>query len=198
MENLEKIFIFLKEAEKLKSAFRYNKSSSGRNESSADHSWRLALMVPIFIKELKLDLDVKKCIEIALVHDLPEALTGDIDAIKISEGKVLKQEKEKLELEAMDKLKQILPKETGNYIYNLWQEYQIASTGEGRFVKGLDKTETLNQLADVGYRTYDKPKFIAEYAEKAIKNFPELAGPLTDVKERLKKEFEKGGFLWET
>ena len=41
--NLEKIFNFLHKIENLKSTYRYNKTSTGEKESSADHSWRLAL-----------------------------------------------------------------------------------------------------------------------------------------------------------
>jgi len=91
--NLEKVFDFLKQIEKLKSTLRYNKTTGGRNESTADHSWRLALMVPIVADELKINADVKRSMKIALVHDLAEAITGDIDAIKISTGEVLKEQK---------------------------------------------------------------------------------------------------------
>jgi len=115
--NIDKIFSFLKKAEKLKSTLRYNKNTSGRNESTADHSWRLALMVPIITKELKMDVDINKSIQIALVHDLAEAITGDIDAIEIAEGRVSKEQKKEGELKAMEQFKQLLPIEDGNNIY---------------------------------------------------------------------------------
>ena len=70
--NLEKIFDFLKAIEKLKSTLRYSKTSSGRQESSAEHSWRLALLVPIIAKEYNLDINAEQCIKLALVHDLPK------------------------------------------------------------------------------------------------------------------------------
>ncbi len=196
--NLEKIFDFLKQIEKLKSTPRYNKTTGGRNESTADHSWRLALMVPVITGELKMDIDIEKSMKIALVHDLAEAITGDIDAIKIATGEILREEKKKQELGAMNKIRNMLPEKMGEEVYNLWQEYEVALTKEGRFVKGLDKAETLTQLVEAGYATYDKPDFIADYTEDAIKNFPELKILLLMIKDKLKEEFIKGGFVWKS
>lgn len=195
-DNLEKIFDFLKQIEKLKSTLRYNKTTGGRNESTADHSWRLALMVPVIAGELEVDIDIEKSMKIALVHDLAESITGDIDAIKISTGEVSKDEKKKQELEAMDKIKNLLPDKMGKDVYGLWQEYETVSTKEGKFVKGLDKAETLTQLVEAGYATYDKPDFIADYTEDAIKKFPEIKTLLLAIRERLKAEFVRGGFVW--
>ena len=188
-DNLEKIFNFLRQIEKLKSTLRYNKTTAGRNESTADHSWRLALMVPIIAKELSIDIDIEKSMKIALVHDLAEAITGDIDAIKISTGEFLREEKKKQELSAMGKIRNMLPEKIGEDIYDLWQEYEEVSTNEGKFVRGLDKAETLTQLIEAGYTTYDKPDFIADYAEDAIKNFPEIKTILLVIKKGLKIKF---------
>lgn len=195
-DNLENIFNFLKEAEKLKSALRYNTTTGGRKESAADHSWRLAVMVFVMADELKLKINTERAIKIALMHDLAEAITGDIDAIRIAEGKFSKEEKHRLETEAIEKIKNTLPDELGKEIYDLWNEYENCSTKEGEFVKGVDKLETLTQLAESGYKTYDKPDFIAEYANKAIKEFPVIKDFLLAVKEKLKDEFVKGKFSW--
>lgn len=190
--NLEKIFLFLHKIENLKSTLRYNTTTSGRKESTADHSRRLALMTFIIIDELKLDIDVNKSIKIALVHDLAESLTGDIDAIKIAEGTFSKEEKERQEIEAIMNLKETLPEVIGNEISDLWHEYNNCETKEAKFIKALDKIETLTQLAEIGYKMYDKPEFIANYANKAVKNFPELVDMLNIVKRKLKNEFDKG------
>lgn len=149
-------------------------------------------MTFIIIDELKLDIDVNKSIKIALVHDLAESLTGDIDAIKIAEGTFSKEEKEKQEIEAIMNLKETLPEIIGNEILDLWHEYNNCETKEAKFIKALDKIETLTQLAEIGYKMYDKPEFIANYANKAVKNFPELVDMLKIVKRKLKNEFDKG------
>lgn len=196
MENLEKIFDFLHKVENLKSTLRYNTTTSGRKESSAEHSWRLALMIPLIADELELEINVNKAIKIALTHDLAEAITGDIDALLIMEGKVSKEEKEKLEIDAMTDLQKTLPEKIGKEIADLWHEYNDCETKEAQFVKALDKIETLTQLAESGYKIYDKPEFIAKYADKSVKSFPELFDTLKVVKKKLKAEFKKGKFEW--
>ncbi len=195
-QNLEKIFNFLHKIENLKSTLRYNKTTSGRTESSADHSWRLALMVFIIADELKLDIDANRSVKIALVHDLAEALVGDIDAISIAEGKVSEGEKEKQEIKAIVNLKKTLPETIGKEILDLWNEYNDSKTREAKFVKALDKIETLTQLAESGYETYDKPEFIPNYANKSVESFPELSNMLKIVKRKIKAEFKKGNIEW--
>ena len=54
----------------------------------------------------------------------------------------------------------------------------------------------MTQLVDVGYRTYDKPEFIANYADNAVAEFPALREMLNIIKQKLKKEFEKGDIPW--
>lgn len=196
LENLEKIFDFLQVVEKLKSTFRYNKTTSGRQESSAEHSWRLALMIFVLADELNLEIDASRAVKIALVHDLAEALTGDIDAILIAEGKVSKEEKEKQEVVAIEALQKTLPELIGTKITDLQNEYNENKTREAKFVKALDKIETLTQLVESGYETYDKPEFIPNYADKAVREFPELIDTLKIVKRKLRAEFEKGNILW--
>lgn len=195
-KNLEKIFGFLHVVENLKSTLRYNYTKSGRKESSAEHSWRLALMLFILAKELDFDINIEKSMKLAIVHDLPEAITGDIDAVLMAEGKATKKEKQEKELRAMNKIKNMLPEETGEEIYNLWREYEDCLTKEAKYVKAVDKLETLTQLIDAGYKTYDKPEFIANYADEAVKEFPELNKVLKIIKRKLKEEFNKGGILW--
>ena len=194
--DLEKFFAFFREAEKLKSVLRRSFMTSGRQESSAEHSWRLALMVFIFAGELSLDINISRAMKIAIVHDLPETIAGDVDTVDIHDGKITKEEKNKRENEAMEKLKEILPQEIGEDIYGLWDEYENAATKEARYVKALDKIECLTQLVEAGYKIYDRPELIAPYADEAVKNFPELLPALRIVKRKLKEEFIKGGFQW--
>lgn len=194
--NLKKIFNFLHKIEKLKSALRYNRTTSGRRESVAEHSWRLALVTFVIADELKLDIDVNRSIKIALVHDLAEALTGDIDSILIAEGKVSEEEKERQEIEAIMNLQKTLPKVVGKKISDLWHEFNECKTREAKFVTALDKIETLAQLVESGYKLYAKPEFLAKYANKSVKAFPELLDTLKIVKRKLKLEFAKGNIEW--
>ena len=64
-------------AEKLKCNTRHSDTSSGRRESVAEHSWRLALMAMLLEDEFS-DVNISKVIKMCLIHDLGEAFTGDI------------------------------------------------------------------------------------------------------------------------
>jgi putative hydrolase of HD superfamily len=139
---------------------------------------------------------VCRAMKIAAVHDIAEAITGDIDFLEIYDGKIEKIGKQKIEKEAVEKLKNFLSPEIGKEIFDLWYEYEKSETKEAKFIKALDKIETLTQLAEAGYKTYDRPEIIANYADDAVKNFPELLPVLKFVKRKLKEEFVKAGFEW--
>ncbi|WP_332843232.1 HD domain-containing protein [Paraclostridium sp. AKS73] len=66
-------------AEKLKCNTRHSWTSSGRHESVAEHSWRIALMALLMRDEFP-SIDMDKVIRMCLIHDLGEAFTGDIPA----------------------------------------------------------------------------------------------------------------------
>ncbi|MFA6097775.1 MAG: HD domain-containing protein [Candidatus Paceibacterota bacterium] len=191
-----KLFRFLDKIENLKSTLRYVSLKSGRKESSAEHSWRLSLMAFLAAEELKLDIDTDRAVKIALVHDIAESITGDIDAIKIKNGEITKESKNKLEARAMENLRNLAPKKTGSHVYGLWEEYESGKTKEAKYIKALDKLETLLQLSETGHKIYDDPEFMVHYADKAISNFPELKNMLIEIKKNLKREFKKGNILW--
>ena len=67
----------LRVAEKLKCNTRHSYTSTGRHESVAEHSWRIALMAMLLTPEFP-EADMNKVIRMCLIHDLGEAFTGDI------------------------------------------------------------------------------------------------------------------------
>ena len=79
MKNVQSILTFVEEAERLKTVLRTAWLSDGQRESTAAHSWRLALFAGILLDEFP-ELDGKKVLMLALVHDLGELYDGDISA----------------------------------------------------------------------------------------------------------------------
>ncbi len=191
---MEKIVNFLAISGKLKFTYRYSEVSKIPKESSAAHSWQLSLMVFLIADELNLDINMEKALKIAIIHDIAEALIGDVDMILIKDKKVTKEEKYQLEANAINKFKNFFPK--SRKIKDLWQEYQENKTREARFVRALDKIEALTFLAELGYKFYDRPEFIPMYADDFVKVFPELIPFLKIVKLRLKEEFKRGNIPW--
>lgn len=131
---------FLKEAEKLKNVMRFSHTSNGRQESTAEHSWRLCVMAMIFADQFE-QIDLEKTLKMCLIHDLAEAIHGDIPAI-MKDQFPAKHEQEKQDL---DQLTECLDEHPKNLIRSLWQEYEDAETPEARLVKALDKLETILQ-----------------------------------------------------
>ncbi|QXI36497.1 HD domain-containing protein [Pseudomonas xantholysinigenes] len=131
---------FLREAERLKDVLRSAHTSSGRTESTAEHSWRLSLMALVFADQMP-GLDLLKVIQLCVVHDLGEALHGDIPAVDQVPG----QHKDQQEFEDLQQLCASLDAPLRAQILQLWQEYAAAHSAEAKTVKALDKLETLLQ-----------------------------------------------------
>lgn len=130
---------FLREAERLKDVFRTAHTRTGKQESTAEHTWRLCLFILSFADQLP-DLNLLKVLKMALLHDLGEAIHGDIPAIDQQGGNKLEQERTDLVT-----LMQPLPLELQTEFLNLWDEYNQAQTPEAQAVKAFDKLETILQ-----------------------------------------------------
>jgi putative hydrolase of HD superfamily len=146
MPDLDGILDFLRGAEKLKSTLRTCYASTGRQESVAEHSWRLALLAMLLRHEFP-GLDDGKVLRMCLIHDLGEAIGGDIPAPEQarrreedpSAGKAVQERRDLLTL--LEPLPPALQRE----ITMLWDEYEAAASPEARLVKALDKLETILQ-----------------------------------------------------
>jgi putative hydrolases of HD superfamily len=140
MIEIKKYLNFIKEVEGLKSVTRTAWMQSGRQESTAEHSWRLALFVAITAKQFP-ELDYEKVLFMSLIHDLGERYIGDQSAVLLLD----KKEKTKEEEIAIKKLASFLPSEVGNHIIAMWKEYEEGISKESIFVRALDKAETIIQ-----------------------------------------------------
>ena len=138
-DEIEGTLAFLAMAERLKDTLRTSHTTAGRRESTAEHSWRLCLMALVLGEPL--GVDIGRLLGICLVHDLAEALTGDIPAPMAAAGGG----KSAAERAALATLTAPLPAPTRAAIIALWEEYETGSTREGRIAKGLDKLETILQ-----------------------------------------------------
>lgn len=140
IEKLEQYLRFTREVERLKNVLRTAYTTTGRHESTAEHSWRLTLLAAILSAE-RLELNAQRVLEMCLIHDLGEVYDGDIPAIAQSDPSA----KAASELRAMEQLAALLPPQTGAWIKALWEEYEACLTPEARWVKALDKAETIIQ-----------------------------------------------------
>lgn len=137
---LNECIAFMQRAENLKNTLRSAYTSQGRQESAAEHSWRLCLLILVFARYFE-GVDVNKLLRLAVVHDLGEAVCGDIPAIAQSDL----DKKSETERRGMCELCMGLPESIYSEMLALWDEYELAETLEAKIVKGLDKLETIMQ-----------------------------------------------------
>ena len=78
-DELAATLAFLDEAGKLKDVLRSGYTNAGSPESTAEHTWRLCLWI-VALGERVEGFDVRRLLELAVVHDLGEALNGDTPA----------------------------------------------------------------------------------------------------------------------
>lgn len=139
-QRIKQYLTFIEYIEKMKDVLRTAWTASGRRESDAEHSYRLALLAAVMLSEFP-EADAFKVLVMCLVHDIGEIETGDISAVSLDDT-VSKYNNEQIAMKSICKL---LPQKEGNYIYELWEEYNAGQTFEARLVKALDKAETILQ-----------------------------------------------------
>lgn len=154
-------------------------------ESVADHTFRVALLAWL-AAAAEPGLDRDRVLKLALIHDLAEAVTGDLppydpavlaeaadaDRATILNRRHVRSEaraaaKRAAEAAAMADLLEDLPEGLAGELGELWRELEEGTSAEARFVKQSDKLETYLQsreyLADDPARPMDS--FAVEVAE---------------------------------
>lgn len=101
-------------------------------ETVAAHSWGVALLVLTLIPP---DLDLRRALTYAVLHDLPELRAGDVTP---ADG-VSPADKRRREVEAMDGLARVLPR--GELLAAAWRAYEEQADEEARFVRQLDRLD---------------------------------------------------------
>ena len=139
-----------------------------RTESVADHSFALSLLC--FFEGERRGYNVERLIKLALLHDLEEAITGDLTPQdKQSRGEnVVKAQK----IAAREQLLSCFPKENQRAYRELWSELENEKSKEAQLVHELDKLEmTLqaNEYAKDGIEA-SKLKEFYESSRAAIKD----------------------------
>jgi putative hydrolase of HD superfamily len=128
----------LRAAEALKDTCRNSWTSRGRRESTAEHTWRLCLMAVLIADEIE-GIDLARLLQLLVIHDLGEAVSGDVPAPLQSAGKTA------AERDDLRSLIAPLPAPVRDRLLALWDEYNAVATPEARLAKGLDRLETVLQ-----------------------------------------------------
>jgi putative hydrolase of HD superfamily len=141
-------------------------------ESVADHSWGTALLCLLFAEAAGVDLG--EALAIATLHDLAEAVTGDVAArsdVRLRE--VSLEDKAVREVAAIDEL---LAGFDGAALRRRWDDYETSATPEARFVRDMNLIELcLQALAYQRGGRYPESTTLDGYAQ--LDEFFVTAGP---------------------
>lgn len=129
---------FLHIAEHLKDNTRHSVTSQGRPESVAEHSWRVSLMAMLLEDEIA-DADFNKIIRMCILHDLGEAITGDIPSFLKTAADSAHED------EVVFQLLDTLSEPQRSKWRALFEEMLALETREAKIYKALDKLEAVIQ-----------------------------------------------------
>lgn len=130
---------FILEADKLKNTLRRTiLLDRSRHENSAEHSWHIALLALVLTEYAARDaIDVFQVVKMLLVHDLVEIDAGDTYCYD-DEGR---QDQALRELQAADRIFNILPEDQARSFIKLWEEFEARETPESRVANALDRLQ---------------------------------------------------------
>ena len=166
---LDALLGFLARAGGLKDTLRSGFTAAGRSESTAEHSWRLALLAILLEDDLP-GIDLLKLVKLCLIHDLGEVISGDTPAPlqAADDGRAARERRD------MAGLCDGLPADRAAALMALWDDYTGAASPEAVLAKGLDKIETVLTHAAGGNPADFDYGFNLGYARGATDRHPLL------------------------
>lgn len=172
--------------EKLKCNTRHSWTSTGRRESVAEHSWRLATMAMLCKDEFP-TLDIDRVIRMCLMHDIGEAVTGDVPAFYKTDAH------EREEDSAVEALLNLLPAPYCGELTALFAEMNALQTEEAKLYKALDKMETLLSHNEASLDTWLPLEYEANltYGQEQVDWSPWLKTLKEEIKQDSLKKIKK-------
>ena len=139
-ERLEQQLDFIREVDKVKLITRQTPLANGsRKENDAEHSWHLALMAGLLEEHADASVNVPRVMKMVLAHDLVEIDAGDTYAYDTEGAKTQHQR----ELKAAERIFGLLPKDQGEELRALWDEFETYETADAKYAHLLDNFQPL-------------------------------------------------------
>ncbi len=174
-------------AERLKFELRHSYTSSGRQESVAEHCWRMSLMAVLIEPLLKQKVDTARLLKMIIIHDLVEAEARDISALDVLRNPTIKEQKIEKEKQAILNLRSALQETNGQEIYDLFYEFENKETYEATVANALDKLEVQLQHNHADFSTWEEIEYDMSYMMDKHVLFDEI---LFELKKQIEEEAE--------
>src|SRR5215217_4106748 len=158
-EQITSILRVLTLAEKLKFELRHSYTSNGRQESVAEHTWRMSLMAVLIEPLLTQKVDTARLLKMIIIHDLVEAEAKDISALEVLRNPAIKMQKAENEKKAIENLRAMLADTNGQEIYDLFFEFENKETYESKVANALDKLEVQLQHNHAHFSTWEEIEY---------------------------------------
>ncbi|PVY39396.1 HD domain-containing protein [Pontibacter virosus] len=158
-KQITSILKVLELAERLKFELRHSYTSSGRQESVAEHTWRMALMAVLIEPLLKQKVDTARLLKMIIIHDLVEAEATDISALDVLRNPEIRLNKVERERKAIENLRSALQDSNGDEIYELFYEFEEKETYESKVANALDKLEVQLQHNHADFLTWEELEY---------------------------------------
>ena len=181
-------------AERLKFELRHSYTSSGRQESVAEHTWRMSLMAVLIEPLLKEKVDTARLLKMIILHDLVEAEATDISALDVLRNPKIKIEKIEKEKRAIENLRSYLHNTNGQEIYDLFYEFENKETYESKVANALDKLEVQLQHNHADFSTWEEIEYDMSFMmDKHVLFDPTLVELKTQIEKEAENKMEKNG-----
>ncbi|HEV8286482.1 MAG TPA: HD domain-containing protein [Chitinophagaceae bacterium] len=187
-KQISSILSVLTLAEQLKFELRHSYTSSGRQESVAEHCWRMSLMAVLIEPLLKQKVDTARLLKMIIIHDLVEAEAKDISALDVLRDPSIKIKKIENEKQAIENLRSVLKNTNGEEIYNLFYEFEEKQTYESKVANALDKLEVQLQHNHAEFSTWEEIEYDMCYMMDKHVLFDET---LFELKRQIENEAEQ-------
>ena len=181
------LIVFLGILERLKCNTRHSWTSTGRHETVASHSWRLCALAYLLRDEIP-EADMDRVLAMCLLHDLGEAVTGDIPSFEKSGAD------EATEAGAVRNMLAMLPPAKQAGLSALFDEMDALATPEARVFKALDKLEAVLQHNEAPLSTWLPLEYDLQqtYGVMEAEAFPYLKALRAQMLSDTVKKIEKG------
>lgn len=185
---------FLKKTEKLKHTLRHAWTGDiKRQESTAEHTWHMSMMAIALGPYLKNKIDLMRVLKLVAVHDIGEAIVGDVPAFSQNHS-----DKYEIEEKAVLKIAESLPVASQKEVVDLYHEYQAKESKEALLVKMLDVIDVIFQHLVSDISTWSEEEFtfnLQKHSEKYFKEEPLMLKLYNEIHEKLEKKVKKAK-LW--
>ncbi|MDD4716214.1 MAG: HD domain-containing protein [Oscillospiraceae bacterium] len=182
----DQLLRFLGKLEPLKSYPRHCWTSVGIRETVAAHSWRISMFALLLEEEIP-DVSFGRVLRMCILHDIGEAVTGDIPVFFKTETD------RSVETEAVHSLLDLLPEPQKKRLAGLFQEMDEQKTREARLYKALDQLEAVMQHNECDLSTWIPLEYTLNqtYGAERASEFPILEALQKRMAEDTRKKIEE-------